>query len=292
MADQALSIVKSEPLPPLSIVNSAPAAGSVPLDARGRPAVSSDTSDAPPSAMARWFEEKLRPLLETVAHPQTIADIAQLLVPDAGVTGSVRAGAKAIAATGRGVEAVAQSPITQRVAEVVGGAATAGESFRGSPVTGAAMGASIAAAPKVAAAGGRTLQKIGGALERAATDVPAAATEAAKSPQQLLNEEALTARRNAFTAQQQAAAATAPTAQAARDAFNARSAAAPISAPIAAAEKVSLTADEVTLGAKLVRQGNTPAEALDIVMGLRDLTKDLPSSAAARAAVKLKNYKS
>ncbi len=107
----------------LSTDPAAAAQAAIPRDARGRPLVTSDTSDAPPSGIAGWFETKLRPLLEQVAHPQTIADIAQLLIPDAGLTGTVRAGAKAVAATGRGLETVAQSPVVQKTADAIGAAA-------------------------------------------------------------------------------------------------------------------------------------------------------------------------
>jgi len=53
----------------------------------------SDRTDEPaPSGIAQWFNEKLRPMLEQVAHPQTISDIAALLVPDQGLTAAARGG--------------------------------------------------------------------------------------------------------------------------------------------------------------------------------------------------------
>lgn len=186
-----------------------------------RSAAQSDTpDDAPKGGLAQWFEEKLRPMLEQVAHPQTISDIASLLIPDAGLTGTVRAGGKAIAATGRGVEATANAPIVQQAASAAGMAGSIAEGFHGKPGTAAAIASGAAVAPKVVAAGGRGLQRIGDVIERSAAPTPravgnpmppvvvaapAAVSEvvapAAKalSPAQTMNELALAARRAKIT---------------------------------------------------------------------------------------------
>jgi hypothetical protein len=264
---RAAAIVKAQSAPP-----------DAPRDGRGRPLVTSDTSDGPPAGIAGWFEQKLRPLLEQVAHPQTISDIAALLIPDAGVTGAVRAGAKGLAATGRGVEAVAQSPLTQKAAEVVGGAAAAGESFRGAPLAGAAIGGGIAVAPKVVAAGGRVLQRTGAALERAAADAPAAVPVVA-SDQRALNEAALAARREAYQASQAPAA---PTEFQAAQA--ARQAAAPAGPIVAASGKMQLTAPEMTEFTRLLKRGLPLDQALAAVKDARELAARLGGASPGEVA--------
>lgn len=80
------------------------------LDAgRGR----DDAGELPPDTgtVARWFETTLRPMLEQVAHPQTISDIAQLLIPDANLAGAVRAGKDAL------TRARAAAPSAQQVGQ-------------------------------------------------------------------------------------------------------------------------------------------------------------------------------
>lgn len=57
-----------------------PAPAALKRDASGKPAVSSDVSDAPDSALSQWFETHLRPALETAAHPQTLDDVVHLLM--------------------------------------------------------------------------------------------------------------------------------------------------------------------------------------------------------------------
>lgn len=57
----------------------------------GRQAAASNGQPEEPSSIAHWFETELRPMLERVAKPQTISDIASLLIPDApgGIAGAV-----------------------------------------------------------------------------------------------------------------------------------------------------------------------------------------------------------
>ncbi len=83
-------------------------------------------SDVPPSAVAQWFENHLRPALETIAHPQTISDIAALLVPDANLSGTVRAGQAA-------AKDIASIPVRKPIA----GALDAASAALDNPVAGA-----------------------------------------------------------------------------------------------------------------------------------------------------------
>lgn len=58
-------------------------------DATGRPRVSSNLSDAPDSGLSQWFETHLRPALESAAHPQTLTDVASLLLSPTDATRGV-----------------------------------------------------------------------------------------------------------------------------------------------------------------------------------------------------------
>jgi hypothetical protein len=77
----------------------APAAAShTYLDARLDPRRGrDDAGDLPPDTgtVTRWFETELRPMLSRVAHPETINDLATLLVPEGG---ALAQGARATAA--------------------------------------------------------------------------------------------------------------------------------------------------------------------------------------------------
>ncbi len=140
-----------------------------------------DAGDLPPDtgAVTRWFETTLRPMLARVAHPETIDDIAALLIPNTGnllaqaaparaATAARAVGAstgRGLAATGRGIEAVATSKPIERISEL----GALGEAlYRGDPVGGVAA----YVAPKVAAVAGRGLQRAGAALERVAAIAP------------------------------------------------------------------------------------------------------------------------
>lgn len=136
----------------------------------------------------------------------------------------------------------------------------------------------------------RTTAPAASAAPPVATTPPSvapAAAAAGKSPQQILNEEAIARARATFAAKQAAA----PPA-------SAPAAATEAATPAAAATPIKLTADEVTMGARLVKQGASPADALAKILELRagmagsSAFSALPSSDAARAAMRLKNYKS
>jgi hypothetical protein len=236
-------------------------------------------SAAPPGGIVRWFEENLRPMLEQVAQPKTVSDIAALLIPDFGLSGTVRAGARGIAATGRGVETAATSPVVTRMAEGAGALGAAGEVFHGSPTTAAAIGAGAIAAPRVAAATGRGLQRVGGALERAATDVPvvpaAAPVAVSVSTQKTLNEAALAARRAAYQASLKTAPAEA-VAPAVDEFTAARMAKQAATEPIVAASgKMQLTGPEFKEFQRLLKRGLALPDALSAVKSSRELAEKL-----------------
>lgn len=252
------------------------------MDARRSGFGASDRTDEQPSGIAQWFETKLRPLLEQVAHPQTISDIAALLVPDQGLTASVRAGARAgvsigrgTAAVGRGVETAATSPAAQHIADV----GAVGELMRGD-LKGAAVSY---LAPKAAAIAGRGLQKGGAAVERALTEAPAVERPAAPIPvapvvdeftaaraakvntlpdQKALNETALAARRLAYQASQQ----TTP---------------API---VKASGKMHFTAAEMKEFARLRTRGLSLADAQAAVTTAKGLAAKLGGATDAEVA--------
>jgi hypothetical protein len=121
----------------------------------------------------------LRPLLERVAHPETVDDIAALLIPNTGNLLAQAAPASAgttartvgaatgrgLAATGRVMENIATSTPVQRISEL----GAVGELLYKGDVTGAAI---AGVAPRAAAMTGRGLQRAGAALERVATIAP------------------------------------------------------------------------------------------------------------------------
>jgi hypothetical protein len=268
-----------------------------PRDDRGRPLVSSSLSDAPPSGIAQWFETKLRPMLEQVAHPQTIADIAALLIPDAGLTGTVRAGAKAVGAIGRGVEAA--TPTVEKAAAMVGPSGVAGGMFHGSPGTAAAIGTGAVLAPKVTAATGKVLQRAGGALERAAAEMPRpVVAEAAPA----VAEAAAPAAVNEFSAARAARANTLPDQKALneaalaarRAAYQASQVAAPAGPIVAASGKMKLTADEFKEFIRLTNKGMTFPDAEIAVKTMRALATKLGGATSAEVVkdIASRRYKS
>lgn len=279
---------------------------------QGRRSAAPTSEDLPASSFARWFEENLRPVLEQVAHPKTISDIAQLLIPDSFLSATVRAGGRGTAAAGRGVEAVAQSRTVQRAAEMAGTGGVGGEIFRGSPGTAAAIGAAAAVAPEAAAMTGRGLQRAGAAIERAATDVPAvveAAPAAARAPggARTLNEamqewQAAEAAKRAQTTSpgRSARGGTAPRAGRPSSAATPESPTPPPATPTPPARptapatptapaKPVMTAPEVKLYQNLRAKGLTEAEARDVVAAARKLSGNLPTDADVRNAVQKKN---
>lgn len=148
-----------------------------PRDARGRPLVSSNASDAPPSDLLQ--------MLGPLAHPQTFTDFARLLGVGVDSVRKAAAGAVALAsarpavgaalsATGRGLKKTGDAldkPLS------VGGAV---EMFR-SP----GRGAAALIAPTVARVGGRVLQRAGAFVSGAAPAAAEAAPtlgEAAEAP--------------------------------------------------------------------------------------------------------------
>jgi hypothetical protein len=149
-----------------------------------------------PASIANWFETKLRPMLEQVASPKTISDVAALLVPDAaGVVVGARAATRAAGAgselLGQGMEALGQS----RAMRHLSGWTAAGTAAHGNLGKAAALGA---AAPtleyggKGLQAAGQFLQRVGArpadlAAEAAAAEAAGARTAAAaaETPREL-----------------------------------------------------------------------------------------------------------
>ena len=90
-----------------------------------------DSGELAQGVTPEWFETNLRPMLENVAHPETIADIASLLIPSSVgmATRSVpavgemasrarAASAPALMATGQAVEGAARSPFVRRGGDI------------------------------------------------------------------------------------------------------------------------------------------------------------------------------
>lgn len=279
-----------------------------PSAAEARRRGSSFDDAAPPSGMAQWFEEKLRPMLEQVAHPKTIGDIAALLIPDQGITASVRAGARASASVGRSTAAAVASPAARTAAaEVVKHGATAtGAYVGGAPgaIVGSTIGESLATrirpaavkAAEVAAEeavsmpgyprGGTTAPRVTAtptAVPVAAVDEFTAARTArssaggAKLPdQKALNEAALAARRTAYAEAQQSGAAVAEILP-------------PVGDVVSASGKMKLTAPEMTEFSRLVKRGLPLEVALTAVRNARALASKLGGATDAQVAAAVKH---
>jgi hypothetical protein len=267
----------------------------------------SDRTDESPSAIGQWFETHLRPLLEQVAHPKTISDIAALLVPDQGVTASVRAGVKAGTAVGRGTAAALTSPGARTAAaEIVKHGSTAtGAYVGGAPgaIVGSTVGESIAARlrPSAAAAkvadeavslpgyprGGSTAAPVPAAPVPA---VPAAVVDeftaarsakasAARQPgagtlpdQKALNDAALAERRAAYQASQQ---------QAPAAAVESLPPAGPV---VKESGKMQLTAPEMKEFSRLLKRGLSLEDSLTAVKSARSLAAKLGGATDAQVA--------
>lgn len=283
-----------------------------PVDDAGRPLHE-------PGAIAKWFDAELRPMLEKVAHPKTISDIAALLIPNTGnllaqaapaaagdavraVGGSVGRG---LSSTGRGIENVATSAPVQRMSEM----GAIGELAMRGDMKGAAA---AYLAPRLAASGGRIMQRAGGALERVSTAVPGAAEA---SPAAV--EAAAPAIEKAVAVNP------AKTLETARDAFKAAGVEplrgevsnthallmrgkspedalkvvlgnrpASAAADTAAASLPKLTAAEVKAGLDMVGRGKTPKEAMEAILAQREFMKRMGGTmtdSEVRAALDFRN---
>jgi hypothetical protein len=133
--------------------------------AEGRASAATSGSPEASSGFQDWFNNELKPVLEKVARPETIADIASLLVPDAaGVVTGARAAARAAGSgaetVGKGLEALGASKIAQRIGTYGAGyAALSGNLGKAAIAAGAPPAAT--AAGKVLQSGGRFLQDVG-----------------------------------------------------------------------------------------------------------------------------------
>lgn len=230
-----------------------------PRDARGQIITSKDEE---PGVL-----DKLNEMLGPLAHPQTLADFARLLtlpvdsVRKAAATALSMAASRgpagsAIAATGRGLEAVGNSRAA-RAAEAAGGAEAA---FKLDP-----KGLAVAAAPTVLKATGRVLQRAGafvkGAPPMSAAAVPPTIGEAAEAAPV------------ATSAVAPAAAAT-------------PAEAAPVAEAPAAwtPAKLKLTADELQVAKHLEAAGKSDQEIREAIEAARELQKRLgtPTPTAAQ----------
>jgi hypothetical protein len=131
----------------------------VPRDARGRPLVSSDTSDSPPSTL-----DQLNAMLGPLAHPQTLTDFARLLTLPVDSVRKALAGAltaaaarpaagTALSVTGRGLE---------RAGMAVEGPAKMATAYE--MVTDPKRAVLTLATPKALQLAGRALQRVGTAV--------------------------------------------------------------------------------------------------------------------------------
>lgn len=202
------------------------------------------------SGLAQWFETELRPMLEKVAHPQTISDIAQLLIPDANLSGVVRAGKNA-------AQAARNIPVRQPVA----GALNAASAVMTNPVVGVIE-------PRAA--------HVGKILGRAAEAVRGAPRAVAEAP--------ITAAVDA------APAVAAPVAQAAPVAAKAASVFNPTQALQAAKDAFTKLGTlpgpaEASNAMELIRRGKAPEEAVAIILKNRPVPTG--ASAAAQLAQRL-----
>jgi hypothetical protein len=275
--------------------------------AEGRASAATSGQPEAPSGFQDWFKNELQPLLEKVARPETIADIASLLVPDAagvvtGARAASRAAGSAAESLGKGIEAIGASKVANRM----GTYGAAGTAMHGNLPTAAAL----AAAPPVTQATGRVLQSGGRFLqELGARPVAEAAPGIAETPAELtarLTAENAAAHGNVkpdlaatLQARPEAPQAPAPTpAPVASPAPAAPAVVASEAAPVAAAPmstpdafkaalkafdtaKVAPQAAEVNNVQQLIKRGIAPDEALQRVLSNR------PPDPAAELAKRL-----
>lgn len=321
MADQALTIVKSEALPTLTVADAPPS----PRDARGMPAVSSNASDAPDSPLLA--------MLGPLAHPQTLSDFAHLLmlpvdevrsaatralalatakaVPGAALS-VAKSGLKAADALDPDLVAIA-SPragaalkVAQRANAVINktgpAAADASEgavSAAGYPrLTPSAPTAAPPAAPPAApVVGPAAVDEFTAArTAKAAAAAPSGTPSTAVAPK-VLNELAIMARRAKVTltgpdyetGAQLVTQGASPQEAVAQIAASRAASAAP-----AAGAAATLTEEETALGAQLVKKGASPQQALQSILQMRALKNSpsfaaTPTTAAANATVAARN---
>jgi hypothetical protein len=242
---------------------------------------------APPSGIAQWFEEKLRPMLAQVAHPDTIGEIAHLLVPDAGLTATMRAGARAVgaarAAGGAAVRGTLQKTaalgdvvdpdvigiFSPRAGKVVTVAQKAREAVQAAKAKAAAR-----AAPPVSTPPPITAPAAVAPPRPTLVPKPAAQAGNALPDQKALNEAAIAARRAAYQAQQQGAnaAATAPKI-------------------VAASGKMHFTGPELVAFRELRAKGLSLKDAEATVKAMKTTAKGLPTDAQMKAAIAARQYK-
>jgi hypothetical protein len=151
--------------------------------AEGRASAATSGQPEAQSGFQDWFNNELKPVLEKVARPETIADIASLLVPDAaGVVTGARAAARAAGSgaetVGKGLEALGASRLAQRIGTYGAGyAALSGNLGKAAIAAGSPPAAT--AAGKVLQSGGRFMQELG------ARPVAEAAPVIAETPTEL-----------------------------------------------------------------------------------------------------------
>lgn len=215
------------------------------------------------SQPADWKAD-LNAALQPYAHPQTVDDIGHLLMMGSREAGeALGQGVAAVAApvarvigkiplpsfktVRRGVE-IARHPVREGVKaladEFLSRTAPAAEAAEAAPAASSATPATVAATETVAAP-----------VVAPASSSPAAAATAAKSPQQILNEEAIAARRATYQATLK------PVAEAAKDLQT---------AVTQAASKPKLTAAEALAGLELIRKGLSSEKALELVLAQRE----------------------
>jgi len=282
-----------------------PPAAPEPRNARGMFPVSSDTTDGPAEASD---PSALGQLLEPYAHPQTLTDFARILtlpvdsvrrayaaaLTMAGVRSSgsaVKSAAGAVTrASGRALDTV--DPDLVSIASPRAGAALkvaqrtqAVLAKYGTPAPAAAAAeapvVAEAAAP-VARAGPQLVPRPPPATPTPLTSDPTRASGAALPDQKALNDAALAVRRAAYQASQgkppPVSQIVHAVATAAKDA------------------KLHLTGAETAAGIDLMKRGLSSEDALKAILTQREfLTKmggGLPTSAAAKAAIKARGYKS
>jgi hypothetical protein len=278
--------------------------------AEGR--ASAATSGAPEasSGFQDWFNNELKPVLEKVARPETIADIASLLVPDAaGVVTGARAAARAAGSgaetVGKGLEALGASKLAQRIGTYGAGyAALSGNLGKAAIAAGAPPAAT--AAGKVLQSGGRFLQDVGARpmadVAPAVVETPAeltarltaenAATHGNVKPDLAATLEARPAAPQAPAPTPAPVASPAPAGHAPMAPEAAAVATAPMSTPDAFkaalnafdTAKVAPQAAEVNNAAMLIKRGVAPDEALKTVLGNRP---PAPANPAAELAKRL-----
>jgi len=241
----------------------------------------SDRTDEPaPSAIGQWFETHLRPMLEQVAHPKTIDDIAALLVPDQGLTAAARGGV----AVGESVaaKAAAAKALLSRVRVDPRVVADEFSLIKPLKVTKAITlapkteaGASVAGYPR----GGTTTAPTTPAVPVATVDEFTAArsakASAARQPgagtlpdQRALNDAALAERRAAYQASQKGAPDPLP----------------PAGPVVKESGKMQLTAPEMKEFSRLLKRGLSLEDSLTAVKSARSLAAKLGGATDAQVA--------